>query len=254
MTPLAWKIQSSLMGVGNRDITMHSGDEDLDPDNCLDNLDNVHCYDVEAIVGAVARVLDCGECPHGDYSFSPGKRVWLESRLTADERYAFFVDHIAHDIYYTYFVRDEGEDKPLMITRVRPGRYPLPALDARVMTLPSGTKPYKVNDWPIRMALGLFTIINRPQSTNMECIKPHKGRQKTINQKMGDNAFQLLPWHQIKIRHDSGPGEARGPNSTSSRRPLHHVRSYYKPSIGAVIAEHWRGDPSLGIARGDYKA
>lgn len=111
----------------------------------------------------------------------------------------------------------------------------------------------------LRTARYALAIINSPKVVSRQQHPPHKGLMREVRRhKNFGEAFQLLPWHEIKLQitkpraiDDGVPHQ----DQITGQRALHFVRKFMRIRLGRLeyVSAHWRGDPALGIHQSDYR-
>lgn len=250
MTPLLWSLmQNYTMPRDQRSVRWTTDEANAYGHPCdilRPALEGVHSYEVSAISDSCASVVEQGYSPNGLYTFSPGASVWLEY-VFRGERLAILV--YGNQLYSFSSSKEEG------VLAARLDLYFEPQM--------SGMSAYAESQRPwgepnkgfnaigaARYVRSLFSIINRPQHVGLKVHQPHKGRLK----KLAGTGFPLRVWHEVTVgakTRDHGGQQIE--SGISGTMPYHHVRAHYKPSLGIVIPEHWRGDPSIGIKQTRYR-
>lgn len=101
-------------------------------------------------------------------------------------------------------------------------------------------------------------LINSPQIIDRAQHKAHAGMQKKLRHSLGQKAFQLKGWTEIKLRvakpSDIDDGEPHTSYITG-KRALHFCRKHIRVRHGKLeyVRSHWRGTPESGIVRSRYK-
>lgn len=243
MTPLLWDIVKQY-GLPRSQRIMGRLDE-IRP-----LLEETHSYDITAVSDTCNAIIREGHSPNGTYTFAPGRSVWLEARISGlvSGRLAYLVNG---SVVWRFLQRDSvstihGTDLSLAF---EPQMSAIAAYAEK--SLPWHDNADSFTDiGSFRFIRAAFSIINRPRHVGLKVHQPHKGRIKKLN----GTGFPLHCWHEITV---GGRTKDHGGQQVESRmsgtRPYHHVRAHYKPTIGVVIPEHWRGDPSIGIKRTRYR-
>lgn len=247
MTPLLWRIiKEYARPLRDRVVSAEVLEELRTP------LVGVHSYEITAIWDSCARIVHQGYSPNGIFTFAPGDKVWLEALV-----------HDKHTQGRIAFLIAGASVWRLTCTDIE-GKSNLEKQDSLFEPQMSGISAYAEKQAsPINSDTGgpstvshfrfiraAFSIINRPQHIGLRVHQPHKGRLKQLN----GTGFPLRVWHEVVVGRPTRDHQGQQIDSlVSGKKPFHHVRAHYKPSLGVVIPEHWRGDPSIGIKRTRYR-
>lgn len=104
-----------------------------------------------------------------------------------------------------------------------------------------------------------LAAINSPRIIGRRIHSPHKGLVRELSKsKLGIG--QLHDWHEIRLEvtkprdvYDGEPHE----DLLTGKRALHFCRKHLRlcqSGVFTYVREHWRGDASIGIRRGKYRA
>lgn len=242
MTPLLWDITKQYLLPRSQRASWCDDVQHL--------LDGVHGYEISSVAASCRGVVEQGHSPNGAFTFAPGSRVFLDFTVRYKglaERGGYLV--CGNVVWHFMRGKDgsiDGEElslffEPQMTSITHYAESKQPGVEKRGALTDIGE---------LRFIRAAFSIINRPQHVGLNVHQPHKKRLK----KLSGTGFPLHVWHEVTVGRGTRNHEGKQIESqVSGTRPYHHVRAHYKPSLGIVVPEHWRGDPSIGIKRTRYR-
>ena len=125
-----------------------------------------------------------------------------------------------------------------------------------VLELPKGVdhSMWEAEKYLTAVIRSSFQYINKPQNVGLTVRQPHAGLARKLAKAHGMvGKFPLRAWTEVRLdgrTRDHGGKVIEGGHSL--RRCQHWVRTHIRPSTGALIMAHVRGDPSLGMKRSRY--
>lgn len=212
------------------------------------------CFDLSP-VGAVVReasqeliatLADEHRMEHGGLLFAPDASTWVEMMVPGLPRIGALVWADDNVIWFESAKRDVSG---------------FLELDPDGEHFSSGRKSAVTDHGPdYDMALGVLAafvassllLINAPRGVERQTSPPHKGLAREVR-KAGLGEFK--PVHTIRLSARSGPVGESDSGGPASSKAFHFCRSHVrKLPTGEVtrVRAHWRGDPALGLRRGDY--
>lgn len=261
MTPLAQRFFRQLT-LPKRDRSV------LDEGGVLERLEDLHCFDVGAVAGAVNQAID--QEPDKGFrntihtlglsAFLPSPRTWLEYVVPENaQRTAVLVEKSA-DSFVFWLILDEPLTSYFCGTfrshRALEEPYPGFSIGRPV----AGTwcdDPSEIESKLTRLAIEtllLLDIINTPGLVALKTVQPHRGFERALRQ-LGVGRYPLQAWHEVVIKPGEPAPDDSGETGLTGRKCLHFTRAHKKRVHGQVrmISHYWSGDPALGIKRTRYR-
>lgn len=241
MTPLALKIARELLASGRER-------------SFLTQLLASACFDLSPVGGIVretsqeliATLAAEHRMEHGGLLFAPAGSTWVEMMVPGLPRIGALVWPEENAIWFESATRDVSG----FLELDEDGEHFSSGRNGAITTTGS--------DYD--MALGVLAafvassllLINAPRGVERHASPPHQGLAREVRKAgFGD----LKPIHTIRLSKRTGPIGEPEPAGQGSPKAFHFCRSHLRklPDGDIIrIRAHWRGDPALGVHRGDY--
>lgn len=251
MTPLAQKFA--------RELTLPKKDRGLrDESGLLKRIGEFMCFELSEVRRPIAETAQLYADTHqsnAELAFLPAPLTWLEWKQLSGERMAYLLEKM------------EGQDSAHVWGCYENGFWHVGALELRasiewqaahrqtIIKHPAVEIRYETWCKVCWHIYGALTLINMPRLIGRRTHLPHAGLQRKLARSKGlIGKFPLRAWTEIKLEvaaieaDDAGSVETR----LTGEKAYHRVKAYFKPSLGREIADHWRGNPALGIVRSRY--
>ena len=243
MTPLAHRIVKELtLPVKDRTFNDQCG--------LLRRMDDVHCFDVTAVLPLVDEFARHHFHEHFDerMAFLPAPKTWIEFARDG-MRTAALLQEV-----------DRGVDVWVACTDVMTGSFA--SFDERLsIILPSFTTISGNLEWASALSTRLYgalVLINSPRLIGREQHMPHRGLERRLASAKGlVGKFPLHAWTELKLSVSDIGKRADGTTHEAhytGEKCLHFCRAHIRIKRGKLerVSAHWRGNPALGIKRTRY--
>ena len=254
MTPLAQHIvRDGLLPPRSRSF--------VDKCGLLERMVDIHCFELSSEVVDIAvqmsRVDEDGfRAMVEDVSFLPASRTWVEWN---DKQHRYGCLYVGAGRGARVYLADEqgAGGKPIEIHLADAGGDPW------LFGVPNAFLADEKDGGLVRLFLtqlhAHLALINAERVTGRVKHDPHRGLQRELLRRRGNSGkYPLHAWHTVTLKvppilqdmSDEPPGQA----GFTGSRVYHFVRAHNRWTGGRRIkvAEHWRGDPSMGVKRTRY--
>lgn len=187
---------------------------------------------------------------HGGLLFLPSKHCWIEI-FAHGRRAGFFIHEVES---YLAFVALDADRRPTS------GFFEF-SEDGERFTIRGDVRQKAEAEYTENLIAGGFFIasalmlINATRGVEQQTSAPHKGFVREMRRALGP--VELQPSHVIRLSTaPQAQGATPGDVGHSGPKAHHFCRSHLRrlPNGGTTrVRAHWRGDPSLGVCRGDYQ-
>lgn len=221
-------------------------------------LANSLCFEISNVVSLISETSNAmSDNPvaidggifydHGGLLFMPAPLVWLEFSVPG-RKIGLLLNEVDEEI--GVFMVAQGNEKGRGFVSRREGElfsvHTYAQKDAEQFDNELNNKSAAVT-----AAIALM-LINAPSGVLRKPQPVHKGLVRDARRY---GIGQLRPAHKIVL--DINAGDIGGASGTgpSSEKAFHYCRSHIRritPDRSIVVRGHWKGNPALGIARGDY--
>lgn len=188
---------------------------------------------------------------HGGLLFMPAEIAWIEQVGTDGRRVGALVEQVDEQIGYVSFGYDLVPFIAGFMELKDDGEHFSCHLDTRWAS--GGLMAHNTSAVAAGWVSSALLLINAPRGVERATSSPHKGLVREVRRSLGIGALQ--PSHTIKLSTAAGDvGE--GGTGHGSPKMFHFCRSHVRRLAGGRttrVRAHWRGDPSLGIADGNYR-
>lgn len=267
MTPLAYRIVKELTLPPKRRTF-------IDRCGLLDQMQNVHCFEVSQIYDAAVEMLvplateDAGAQPvpedrmeavAGRTSFLPAPKTWIEFEAGGTSRLGFLL---------------EEQDGFAVVQLALQGRGHFGSEDM-TFVFGLGARGVDPGYWNASLELdaddeirvgsyvgalnAILAFINTPKIIGREEFPPHRGLGKKLKAALGAKSdFVIHPWTEIRLQvtPPEPVGDADGANGhLTGQRALHFCRSHLRFRNGRleIVRAHWRGSIEAGFRPATYR-
>ena len=236
MTPLALNLFRQAISEGDTSVAR--------------TVASMTCFDVTAVYDGVVETAYSlmansppSDIAHGGLLFLPAESVWIEVRTPHLKMYSILYGEPGRIGYSTFHDTTQfGRGKVVGCLVVGEDTF---AMGADGSDSPAD----RVVVIGLSVAASLL-LINAPRGVIAHTRPPHKG---VIREAKASGIYDLRPYHTIHLDKKSGP--VGGAGGSAAKKAFHFCRSHVRHLPGGVttrVRAHWRGDPALGVCRGDY--
>ena len=215
------------------------------------------CFEISEIIPAIRETCDdlaqhptwidgMAHYDHGGLLFMPAPVLWLEY-IAPGGRIGLLLNEVDEEIGVDVIATGMTQEHSAYIKRRDGDMFfsrPHPAL--------CGLQDEKAATAAAALASVALMLINAPRGVLKQQLPLHKGLAREAK-RYGVGPIR----HPHKIVLDVNAGDIGGISGTgpSSEKAFHYCRSHIRriaPDRSIVVRGHWKGNPALGIARGDY--
>jgi hypothetical protein len=215
------------------------------------------CFEISEIIPAICETVDdLAEHPtwidgmahydHGGLLLMPAPVVWLEF-IAPSGRVGLLLNEVDEEIGVNLIATGLAQQHSAYLERRNADMYVL-----RPQAALYGLQDEKTATHAAALASVALMLINAPRGVIKHQLPLHKGLAREAK-RYGVGPIR----HPHKIVLDVNAGDIGGTSGTgpSSEKAFHYCRSHIRriaPDRSIVVRGHWKGNPALGIARGDY--
>jgi hypothetical protein len=227
--------------------------------NLPEALAQASCFDIDGIIPTAYEAGDDlarnptlinGEAhyDHGGLLFMPAPIVWLEFVAPlSGVRVGLLLNEADEEIGVNIISPNIPEQHAAFMDR-RDGDLFLIRPQAKL----HGIQNEKIACEGATIAALALMVINAPRGVLRQLLPLHKGLLREVRRA---GFGPMRPSHKIVLDINAGDIGGASGSGPSSEKAFHYCRSHIRritPDRSIVVRGHWKGNPALGIARGDY--
>lgn len=246
MTPFAQKVfRNTAHLIGGRDGTLPEA------------MARASCFDIEAILPTIHEtsadlashpILKNGDAyyDHGGLLFMPAPVVWLEF-VGPQGRVGLLLNEVDEEIGVNIIAAGIPQQHSAFLDRHDGDLYAI-----RAQAQLHGIQDEKFACDGAAIASVALMLINAPRGVLRQQLSPHKGLVREIRRA---GLGPIRPAHKIVLDLNAGNICGDSGMGAASEKAFHYCRSHVRRLASErtiIVRGHWRGNPAIGIARGDY--